>query len=154
MKLAVASIAVLYAERGHRAYAGEAVSQLEHALQTADLAERAGARPGLVAAAFLHDLGHLLSNEEGTPTLSSLDDRHQYVVLPALEGSFGIDVLDPIRLHVDAKRYLCAQRPGYAPALSSDSRRSLALQGGPLSPEEVQAFLSEPYAVDACGPRL
>lgn len=150
----VDAICALYVSRGHLAYHGEPVSQLEHALQTADRAERAGASAALVAAALLHDLGHLLAATDDSPTLRGVDDRHQERVLPFLRGSFDLDVLDPIRLHVDAKRYLCATRPRYLEALSADSRRSLALQGGVLSPPEIEAFLAEPFARDAVRLRL
>ncbi len=149
MELGIEAMCALYAERGHASYQGEPVSQLEHALQSARLAERAGAAPALVAAAFLHDLGHLLAGLHGTPTLRGVDDRHQELVLPFLEHSFSREVLDPIRLHVDAKRYLCATRPLYLEALSADSRRSLDLQGGAFSASECAAFLEEPFAEDA-----
>jgi phosphonate degradation associated HDIG domain protein len=147
----------LFAERGGIAYSGEAVSQAEHALQCAWLAEQAGAPDSLVAAAFLHDLGHLLreSVELGdSPSLRGVDDLHQFIALPFLRQRFGPEVLGPIRLHVDAKRYLCAVREGYAEALSLDSQRSLALQGGVFSAEEAQAFIARPWAPEAVRLRL
>jgi hypothetical protein len=88
------------------------------------------------------------------PTLRGIDDLHQYAVLPFLGDAFGDDVLEPIKLHVDAKRYLCATRAGYHESLSADSRRSLRLQGGIHSPEEAAAFIAKPYAVDAVNVRL
>jgi hypothetical protein len=115
MTLDLAEIARLFAERGDVAYAGEPVSQTEHALQCAWLAEQAGASDALVTAALLHDLGHLLIAEHQTlsrsPTELGIDDRHQYIALPLLRGAFDAEVREPIRLHVDAKRYLCATRP-------------------------------------------
>ncbi len=87
-------------------------------------------------AAFLHDLGHLINDQGETPTLRGVDDRHEYVALPFLRDLFDDAVLQPIRLHVDAKRYLCARGDGrlsgaeYWTALSADSKRSLELQGG------------------------
>jgi len=148
-RLDVPAIAAIFEARGHQAYAGEAVTQLEHALQTAIQAEDEGAPPALQAAALLHDLGHLLSGLEGSPTTRGIDDRHERRALPALRGLFGEDVLAPIRWHVDAKRFLCATEAAYGDALSGDSRRSLALQGGPMSAAEQVAFLARPHAAEA-----
>jgi len=148
-RLDVPTIAALFAARGHRSYAGEGVSQLEHALQTAAQAEEDGAPPALRAAALLHDLGHLLSDLEGTPTLRGIDDGHERAALPALRGLFGEEVLAPIRWHVDAKRFLCATEPAYERALSDDSRRSLVLQGGPMTRAEQAAFVARPHAAEA-----
>lgn len=158
MTLDLAEIARLFAERGGVAYAGEPVSQAEHALQTAWLAEKAGAGDALVTAALLHDLGHLLIAEHQTlsrsPTELGIDDRHQYIALPLLRGAFGLEVREPIRLHVDAKRYLCATRPDYFSKLSPDSVRSLALQGGPMGPEAARRFADHPWSGDAVRLRL
>jgi len=132
MALSLSDIERIFLERGHRAYDGEPVSHLLHALQTATLAERDGAGPGLVTACLLHDLGHLIADHPDTPTLRGIDDKHQYFVLPFLRGLFGKDVLEPIRLHVEAKRYLCFVEPAYGRVLSENSRRSLLLQGGTL----------------------
>ena len=144
----------LYELKGGRAYEGEPVTQLEHALQSAHLAERAGASPELVCAAFLHDIGHLINDQGETPTLRGVDDLHQYIALPFLRPFFPESVLAPIRLHVDAKRYLCATRPGYREALSEDSRRSLELQGGVFSAAEAERFMAQPYAAEAVNVRL
>lgn len=154
MTLSIADICDLLERKGGKTYGGEAVTQLEHALQSAARADAEGASAVLVAAALLHDLGHLLSDMDETPTLQGIDDRHQYAALPFLRPLFGDNVLEPIRLHVDAKRYLCATRPGYFDTLSPESRRSLALQGGVYSPEEVRAFQSLAYSADAVRVRL
>lgn len=154
MALSISDICVLFARKGGRAYAGEPVNQIEHALQTAMRAEDEGASPALVTAALLHDLGHLLNDQGESPTLRGVDDLHQFAALPFLRALFADDVLEPIRLHVDAKRYLCATRDGYAEALSADSRRSLALQGGMFTPEEARAFIAQPYGQDAVRLRL
>ncbi|MGC1547181.1 MAG: phosphonate degradation HD-domain oxygenase [Rhodanobacter sp.] len=134
---------------GHVMYTGEPVTQLEHALQTALLAETHGASSELIAAAFLHDLGHMLNFQGATPTQRGVDDAHQNVVKPFLQDVLPAAVLDPIRLHVDAKRCLCAIDPTYEDQLSDDSKRSLRLQGGIFNEEEVQHFLREPHAQDA-----
>ena len=154
MALSISGICTLFARKGGREYDGEGVTQLEHALQCAALAEAAGAAPPLIAAALLHDLGHMLNDQGDTPTLRGVDDRHQYAALPFLRGTFDDVVLEPIRLHVEAKRYLCATRPGYYDALSADSKRSLALQGGPLDDAAAAAFLARPHAADAVAVRL
>lgn len=147
--LTLGDIEQLFTTKGHAQYDGEPVTQLEHALQSAHRAEQAGADGALIAAALLHDLGHLLHDLPGSPTLEGVDDRHQYRCLPFLRGQFGEATLAPIRLHVDAKRYLCRREPGYLEGLSPDSARSLALQGGPFDEVQAQAFEALPYARDA-----
>ncbi|MCD2514304.1 phosphonate degradation HD-domain oxygenase [Comamonas endophytica] len=154
MALAFDDIAALFASRGGARYGGERVTQTAHALQAAWLAERSGADGELITAALLHDLGHLLHEWGGTPTARGIDDRHQFGALPFLRGLFGARVLDAIRWHVDAKRYLCATRPGYQAALSPDSRRSLVLQGGVFSPAQARAFVARPHAREALRLRL
>ncbi|MBF5010978.1 phosphonate degradation HD-domain oxygenase [Burkholderia pseudomultivorans] len=149
MALTVEQIDGLYREHGHVAYSGEPVTQLEHALQSGLLAEQAGADEALVAAAFLHDLGHLLNRQGETPSARGIDDLHQYFVLPFLRPLFSDAVLEPIRLHVDAKRCLCRTDAGYFESLSPDSVRSLALQGGIFSDDEAMTFLRRPFAEDA-----
>ena len=154
MALTLSDICILFARKGGRAYDGEGVTQLEHALQTATRAEDEGASPALITAALLHDLGHLLNDQGETPTLRGIDDLHQFAALPFLRALFGDDVLEPIRLHVDAKRYLCATRGGYYDALSADSKRSLVLQGGVFDAAQAAAFIAQPYAEDAVRVRL
>lgn len=152
--MSISDICLLFARKGGRAYDGEPVTQLEHALQSATRAADEGAAAPLVVAALLHDLGHMLNDQGETPTLRGVDDLHQYAALPFLRPLFGDDVLAPIRLHVDAKRYLCATRAGYFDALSIDSRRSLVLQGGVFSPAEAATFIARPHAADAVRVRL
>jgi len=149
MMLNLQDIDTLFQQYGHRQYSGETVTQQEHALQSAMLAEQELAPAALIAAALLHDLGHMLDRQEGTPTSAGIDDLHQYRILPFLRPLFGEEVLAPIRLHVDAKRYLCATDPAYFATLSADSVRSLALQGGIFSPEQASAFSAMPFAADA-----
>ena len=120
MGLSLVDIEQLFARRGAEQYTGEPVTQLEHALQTAALGEAEGASDALVTAALLHDLGHLLHDLGDTPTERGIDDVHQYRALPFLRSLFDDNVLGAIRLHVDAKRYLCATRPDYFKNLSID----------------------------------
>ena len=154
MALTFADIERLFEERGGEQYSGEPVTQLQHALQTAALGEAEGASDALVTAALLHDLGHLLHDLGETPSLRGVDDVHQYRALPFLRGLFPDEVLDAIKLHVDAKRYLCAARRGYHSSLSADSKRSLLLQGGIFSAEEAARFIAQPGAEGAVKLRL
>ncbi|WP_310125434.1 phosphonate degradation HD-domain oxygenase [Paraburkholderia terricola] len=149
MALSLNDIRSLFEQYGNLAYSGEPVTQLEHALQSGALAEEADADDELVAAAFLHDAGHLLNPQGDTPTQRGIDDLHQYFALPFLRPVLPDAVLEPIRLHVDAKRCLCAIDDGYFGQLSPDSVRSLELQGGVFSKEEAAAFLQKPHAEDA-----
>jgi len=147
MALTLEEIEDLFARRGGEQYTGEPVTQLEHALQTATLAELEDASDEMVTAALLHDFGD-------TPSMHGIDDIHQYRALPFLRGTFGVGVLDAIRLHVDAKRYLCAMQDGYFAALSEDSKRSLALQGGIFNDAQAEAFILQHGAGDAVRLRL
>jgi phosphonate degradation associated HDIG domain protein len=147
--LSIADIELLFARHGASQYSGEPVTQLEHALQTAHFAEQSGADDELVTACLLHDLGHLLNDQGETPSLRGIDDTHQYFALPFLRGLFPDAVLESIKLHVDAKRYLCQASPGYYQKLSDDSKRSLKLQGGPFDAEQATAFIALPGAHNA-----
>ena len=100
--LSLPDIALLFARHGTSQYSGEPVTQLQHALQAAHLAEASGADDALVTACLLHDLGHLLNDQGETPSLRGIDDTHQYYALPFLRGLFPSAVLDAIKLHVDA----------------------------------------------------
>jgi len=144
MSLTIPEIVELLGSRATTWYGQEAVSQLEHALQCAHLAERANEAPETVVAALLHDLGHMLSAER-TPVadqdaLPAKDDLHQFVALPFLRSLFPDAVLEPIKLHVDAKRYLCAVDAGYWADLSPASKHSLELQGGRYDDAQVRGF--------------
>ena len=160
MALSLDDIEPLFALKGDRMYAGEPVTQLQHALQSAQLAEQSGADAALIVAALLHDLGHMVNDQGETPTLRGIDDRHEYVALPFLRTLFDDAVLQPIRMHVDAKRYLCARGDGavngaqYWANLSADSKRSLELQGGIFTDAEAQHFISQPHAQGAVRVRL
>ncbi|MBC5768164.1 phosphonate degradation HD-domain oxygenase [Ramlibacter albus] len=152
--MSIERIEALFRELGDRAYSGEPVTQLEHALQSAALAQAAGADDALVAAALLHDIGHLVNDQGESPTERGIDDQHQFHGAHFLKPLFGRAVSEPVRLHVAAKRYLCATRPGYQAALSADSQRSLVLQGGAFTAQEVEAFGQNPHAEAAVSLRL
>ena len=138
------AIAGLFSGPGARDYLGEAVTIGEHMRQAGALAAAACAPAPLVAAALLHDVGHLRSET---------DARHGTGGAEWLSQWFGPAVTEPVRLHVAAKRYLCATEPGYSGLLSAESVRTLALQGGPMTPDQVTAFEALPYARDAVAVR-
>lgn len=134
----------LYREKGQGAYFGEDVSETEHALQCAHLAEQAGSDSALICAALLHDAGHLLHGLPEDIAERGVDGNHEACGAAWLSRHFGPELVDPVRLHVAAKRYLCAVEPEYLEALSDSSRRSLPIQGGAMSPEEAERFEREP----------
>ena len=143
VKSPIDEIIHLFETHGANAYHGEDVSQREHALQAALMAEREGADSELISAALLHDIGHLLYEGEEHAAVRGIDDRHEFFGAAWLEKHFGPAVTEPIRLHVDAKRYLCTAEPGYFDRLSPSSVRSLELQGGPLESDELERFRDE-----------
>ena len=130
----------LYRKGGDEQYFGEAISQTEHALQSAWLAEKAGASPAIVSAALLHDVGHLLHGRGEDIADEDIDARHEAVGAAFLAQRFNTEVVAAVSLHVMAKRYLVGTDPGYAAQLSPASVRSLELQGGPMGPEEAAEF--------------
>jgi len=140
--------------RGDAAYLGESVSITEHSLQSAHAAEQDGAPPLLVAAALLHDYGHLIHDLPEDSADHGVDTRHEEVAFAFLEEHFPAEVVQPVRMHVVAKRYLCAVRPEYRAQLSPASELSLELQGGPCSAEEVVVFEASPFADAAVRLRL
>ena len=127
-------------------YGLSAVNQREHALQAAFLAERAGHSDAMVAACLLHDIGHMVHDLGENPAEQGVDDLHEESGHTCLESMFGPEVTEPVRLHVAAKRYLCATETDYFAKLSKDSVLSLSLQGGPMSAAEVTAFDALPQA--------
>jgi [1-hydroxy-2-(trimethylamino)ethyl]phosphonate dioxygenase len=139
-------ICELFARRGDEAYFGEPVSQLAHALQTAHQAKLSGASDAMIVAALLHDVGHLIHGMPEDIADKGLDARHEAAGAAWLRcRDFPAAVTEPVRLHVAAKRYLCATNAGYFSRLSAVSAQSLALQGGVMSGDEVQAFEQQPF---------
>lgn len=130
-------------------YAGEPVTQTEHALQCASLAEQAGATAAMITAALLHDVGHLLHDFNEDCAEKGIDDRHEQLGAQWLQSSFGPEVSEPVRLHVPAKRYRCRVDQKYYDKLSDASKLSLRLQGGPMSPDEASEFRERPFFRDA-----
>jgi [1-hydroxy-2-(trimethylamino)ethyl]phosphonate dioxygenase len=142
----VGALFALLSSGGREAYFGEPVTVLEHSLQAAWFVAGRGADQPLIAAALLHDVGHLLHDAGEDAAQRGVDTRHEQLGVEALAGHLPGAVLDPIRLHVAAKRFLCFAEPRYFASLSPASVESLALQGGPMSPSEAQAFLALPHA--------
>jgi predicted HD phosphohydrolase len=149
----IAELFTLQGQRVHSGPHGEPVTALAHALQCAQLAEWANAEPPLVAAALLHDIGHFDGPLAVTGTRHDLDasgdDFHELRALGWLGQDFGPAVLEPIRLHVQAKRYLVTVDPGYDQRLTAASKQSLWLQGGSMSDDEVAVFEALPGATEA-----
>ncbi len=167
----------LYRNEGARQYGREAVSQLEHALQCAHLAEQADSKPELIAACFLHDIGHMVGHRvqrdplgrvfeylaagssheyqhtevEQTALLAEKqqNDLHEHRAKWYLNSLFSPDVLEPIRLHVEAKRYLCHADPAYWDTLSAESKHSLEVQGGRHNGDQAAVFMASSHARDA-----
>ncbi|WP_299619816.1 phosphonate degradation HD-domain oxygenase [Pelagibius sp.] len=136
-------------EKGGTQYGGEEVDQLAHALQCATLAQENGAPESLVAAALLHDVGHLVNPKAEGAAEAGIDAAHERIGAGYLARWFGPAVTAPVAQHVAAKRYLCQAEEGYFERLSSASVLSLQLQGGPFSAAEADDFLAGPYAREA-----
>ena len=148
MSASVDEALALYARKGNLAY-GEGVTMIEHGLQAALLAEQEDAGPAMIAAALLHDIGHLLHSLPEDVADLGIDSQHESLASAWLSQYFPTAVSEPVRLHVAAKRYLCAVEPGYTAALSSASQLSLRLQGGPMSGAEAACFAGERFSDDA-----
>ena len=137
-------ILATFQARGGQHY-GENVTELEHALQSAASAEKVNADPNVVVACLLHDYGHLVHNLGEDVARTGVDARHEELGAELLKVYFPDEVVEPARLHVAAKRYLCARRPEYLAGLSEASKLSLQLQGGPMSVEDALAFEANPH---------
>ena len=145
----VRQIEELFERHGHTRYEGareEAVTARAHALQCAQLAEWADAPVALVVAALLHDIGHFVAPD---PLADAIDDVHELRALGLLKAGFDHEVIEPIRLHVQAKRYLVSVDARYAATLSAASAHTLALQGGPMSADEQHWFEALPQSAQS-----
>ena len=144
-----AMIGAIIDGKGHGAYGLAGINQRAHALQAAWLAEKAGHDAALISACLLHDVGHMVHDLGHDPAAEGIDDQHEQLGHAWLTRWFGPEVTEPVRLHVAAKRYLCAAETDYFMKLSRDSVRSLALQGGPMSGVEVVEYRANPHAAAA-----
>jgi phosphonate degradation associated HDIG domain protein len=145
----VDDILAVFQKRGSGAYFGESVSMTEHALQAAYFAGIAAAPPGLIVAALLHDVGHLVESVPDDLADWTVDAHHEEIGSRWLAKRFRPEVSEPVRLHVPAKRYLLATDSAYFAKLSPASVVTLKLQGGPMAAHEVAQFETEPYYKDA-----
>ncbi|MGW6915081.1 2-trimethylaminoethylphosphonate dioxygenase [Kitasatospora sp. NPDC054939] len=150
---ALDTLAGLFAGEGAGEYLGEAVTMAAHMLQAGALAEAAGAPPHLVAAALLHDVGHFRGALHGRDLMQGRDNHHSDTGADWLAQWFGPEVTGPVRLHVAAKRYLCAVEAAYRAGLSEASEYTLGVQGGPMTAEQAAAFAALPGAADAVAVR-
>lgn len=148
MSIATETLAI-FARRGADSYFGERVSMSEHMLQAAHFAQQEGAPAALVLAALLHDIGHLLEDVPSDLSDWTADAHHEELGGRWLAERFASEVADPVRLHVAAKRYLCATEPAYFAKLSEASVHTLSLQGGPMSAGEVAAFERQRFFKEA-----
>lgn len=139
----------IFVGRATRRYGLSDINQLQHALQSAALAEADGAAAATVLASLLHDVGHMIHDLGEDPAARGVDDVHEELGAAWLAERFGPEVSEPVRLHVTAKRYLCTVEQDYFSKLTPDSVRSLKLQGGPMSPDEVAAFRATPFHAEA-----
>ena len=144
-----AAIKDIYVSHANARYGLDNISQLEHALQAAKLAEDMRETPAFIQAALLHDIGHLTAGMGDDPAAEGIDNRHEALGADWLAARLPASVSEPVRLHVEAKRYLCATDPTYETSLAPDSITSLRLQGGPMSQAECETFLRKPFARDA-----
>ena len=135
----VEEILAAFAACGHLDY-GEHISMQEHMLQAACIAEQKGEDDAVIVATLLHDYGHLVCNMPNNTFLDGIDNYHEEVGAQALKNWFDEDIVGAVRLHVDAKRYLCATTPAYRDKLSQASITTLEVQGGPMNEEEMAAF--------------
>jgi gamma-butyrobetaine dioxygenase len=157
----VGAIAELFASAGAADYLGEPVTVAAHLLQAGALAEEAGAPPALVAAALLHDVGHLRGADaladgieiSGRELMAGTDNNHGERGAQWLAQWFPESVTEPVGLHVAAKRYLCATEPSYFGRLSQASVYTLSVQGGPMTEAETAEFARFPHAADAIAVR-
>ncbi len=139
----------LFKENGGSMYGGEEVTQLEHAIQCAELARQSNASNELITASLLHDIGHLLHDLPDDASDNGIDDMHELLGNKFLHNYFKQAAVEPVKLHVQAKRYLCAVEQGYYESLSEPSKISLSFQGGVMSQDEVLDFEQHLFYKDA-----
>ena len=135
----------VFKRRGAESYLGEQVTMAQHMLQSAQCAEQAGAEDSQIVASLLHDIGHYKNEIPETSLSKGIDNYHEEAGANFLEDYFPVSVVEPIRQHVAAKRYLCAVESDYFGRLSQASVHTLNLQGGPMNAEEVKEFEKNDY---------
>ena len=141
----VALLTDIFDRRGADSYLGEEVTMSGHMLQAAQNAERAGESNAIIVAALLHDIGHYTGEFPENYIDLGLNNRHESMGAAILEKFFPEEVTQPVRWHVEAKRYLCAVEPDYFCGLSEASVKTLELQGGPMNRREIREFEKNPH---------
>ena len=139
----------IFNRRGAESYLGEDVTMAQHMLQAAQCAEESGADGSLIVAALLHDIGHYKNEIPETALAKGINNYHEEAGANFLEDYFPVSVIEPIRQHVSAKRYLCAVKSNYFQSLSVASVHTLNLQGGPMNENEIKEFEKNAY-LDEC----
>ena len=136
----------LYEGYGGNEYAGEKVTQLEHMAQAAQLAEEQGYDEEVILAAFLHDIGHISEAAKGDNGMNGFGIvDHEALGADFLrKKGFSKKIARLVESHVEAKRYLTVKDPSYYAQLSEASKKTLEYQGGPMTPEEAEAFEQYP----------
>ena len=135
----------IFRRLGADSYLGEAVTMTEHMLQTARNAEQAGESDETITAALLHDIGHYTGEFPENYIDLGVNNRHETMGSAILEKFFPPGVTEPVRWHVEAKRYLCATEEDYFAGLSDASVKTLELQGGPYDEAQCLEFEGNPY---------
>lgn len=138
----VGELQAIFTTRGAWEYLGEEVSIAEHMIQSAMRAEESSSSDRLIVAALLHDISHLVQTQSDAV---DWDRDHDVVGAACLAPHFGPAVVQPVRLHVQDKRYLCLVEPGYRERLSPASVHTLSLQGGVMSTQEAKTFESNSH---------
>ena len=141
----VDEIFALYENHGAEEYYGEAVTQLEHMCQSAELARAGGYDDEVILAAFFHDIGYLI-HSQNKDTMGSFGRKNHEKEAGAFLRSMGFSdkVASLTEQHVNAKRYLTFADPEYYNRLSEASKKTLEFQGGPMGAEEAAAFKADP----------
>lgn len=132
----------LYELHGSDDYIGESISQMEHASQSAQLAEKEGYDEDVILAAFFHDIGHICAKKDPKNTMGGYGMlRHERVGANYLRRrGFSEKIAKLIENHVEAKRYLCFKNPRYYDKLSEASKATLQFQGGKMTEDEAAVF--------------
>lgn len=149
----IAFIKQQFEENGHVSY-GEQISMREHMLQSAYYAQKKNSSDAVITASLLHDFGHLILELPENIAEQGIDGYHEDIGAKFLAPYFPKQIIDGIALHVQAKRYLCAVKPQYYSQLSQASQDTLAVQGGPMTSQEVVDFEKEPFYKEALQVRL
>lgn len=143
------AIISLFQQHGHMEY-GEGFSVSSHSVQAGLIAKEKAYDPGLIVAAFIHDIGHLYPLDLATIEVQKMGDfgieaHDQWGEKFLHQHGFPARVIAPVAHHVRSKRYLCYKEPDYYDSLSEASKETLSYQGGPMSAEEAQAFAAAPF---------